>query len=149
MPILELVPAKMLTDHFILYSQALLNVFHSFIQLILGTSLGPYEKHWGISDGKNEPRPCSRRFSLVVGTKQCTDHYGNKPITCQLWVCACLFSKLFSAVPLICCISSTLWLSGQFSRQKAPGKTGGWEEGKSHELLLPHHISSGQPWLWL
>lgn len=45
MPILELVPAKMLTDHFILYFQALLNVFHSFIQLILGTSLGPCEKH--------------------------------------------------------------------------------------------------------
>ena len=44
MPILESVPAKILTDHFILYSQALLNVFHSFIHS-LGTSLCPYEKH--------------------------------------------------------------------------------------------------------
>lgn len=93
--------------------------------------------------------PLLKEVQSSVGTKQCTDHYGNKPITCQLWVCACLFSKLFSAAPLICCISSTLWLSGQFSWQKAPGKTGGWEEGKSHELLLPHRISSEQPWLWL
>ena len=75
--------------------------------------------------------PLLKEVQSSVGTKQCTDHYRNKPITCQLWVCACLFSKLFSALPLICCISSTLWLSGQFSRRKALARLEDGRRGKA------------------